>query len=647
MKGFFSRTWLTLVIVSLCASACREGSSSGEKWGNIPREQWEITAPTDYPEATAVVVFDVGSVEIPKPLPSALIRFERHCRIKIFSKAGADEAAKVEFWLYKDDNLKGFKAQTILKTGKKISVGGKDIFKKDFNEELQLVTFTFPAVEDSCFLEYQYQITHQRYSFLDPWYFQSNEYTLKSQFSVTLLAGLTYSTVLSNVPVELRQPKQEEMVTIDGDAKKFTWTLADLYPVETEPYMAAVNTYRAALTCQLNSYNDAYNHIEFIEGWRALGKKLGSDYEEFSESQSGVKETANNLVSSSLSPKEKVQKLYEFVRDQIQTRDDDMLNFSKDARAEKVLKQKSGSAVEKNLLLIEMLRAVGITAYPLAIGTRDYAVFNPKIYHLRQFDLAACYVDLGSEILVLDTRDRWVPFPYLPPDDLVSGGLLINGDSSKPVTLTYPERQSSKHTFNRISTKRDGGATCSTRVCLSGYLLPRYHKLLQGKPTVKEVMELLFNKSENQFELIDLKRSEGMSGDSVAIELVMQIPSFASSAGQQLIFPMDAFSGIENPFKKSRRFFPVDFNFPYTVTDETELNFGEGITLSAAPQDFSEKIPGISFSRTSFTTSNSVRVISEMTIVKTLFDPMSYPELRGLFEKVAAKSSEPVIATVN
>jgi hypothetical protein len=634
--------WAVIAVLFSLVSGFAVADDAAEKWGKVTDGEWQLAAPDSFPEAAAVVIFDIGSLEVPPPYEGSFIEFKRHVRIKILKKAGAEDAAKIEI---DEGSLRGFKAQTILASGEKIEVKGKDVFKKKVGDNSEVTTFTFPALEDGCIIEYQYGYLQDNYSFLKPWEFQGDLFTLKSQFSLKLWQGLDYNALMVNVPPESRTPASSQETVDKSGPVTYTWVLHNLYPIEDEPFMAAESNYRAAIICQLRSYKDRINTLYFVDDWKSLGEKVLDYYKDFVGGKGSLEKTAKSLTVLEFTEQNKIRRIFRFVRDEILTQGDQATLFHDLSNVGKVLEQKSGNGFEKNALLIEMLKASGFDASPLIIGTRDHSTFNPEVYQLSQFNHLICHVQLGNEQLLLDASERGVPFGYLPPNDLVSGGLLLRKEGSGPISLNIAGRKSSFETTSRMKVHADGSVICSTHVLICGYQIHAKRDLLQDRPPDDRLRDLLLHEASAQFELSSYTYSKEIDGDSAGIDLVLTFPALCEVADKQLVCTPQLFTLKENPFTKPRRYFPVDFNYPVSYVDVVDLECDEGLSLAAVPQDAREQIEGINFTRSILTAGRSARIMTQLIISRPLFLPGAYSRLRGVFGKVTDVAVEPVTLT--
>lgn len=644
----FSRNLRIAVFVSfivVCLSTLLTAEDQ-HKWGKVTQEEWSIAAPAAFPEAAAVVIFDIGKVDVPAPYGNNLIASERHVRTKILNKGAADKAIAIEIPVYGGESFRGFEGQTILPDGKKYPVAKDALLKKKSGRNREYMTFTFPAVEDGCIVEYKYKIWNEYYGSLDTWYFQGPYYTLESSLSTTIAPGLNYTAITRNIPEELRKPVKREIGLDPSMPVEFTWTLRDVYPIEPEPYMAASHSYYASLCLQLLSFKDIDNFVKFISDWPSLAEVVEENYTKPAlDKDKGVQEKAIELASGINDTLAIVRKLCDFVRLEVLTLEAEGYYLSTQG-VDKVLSERRGIGSNKNLLLIQMLRKIGVTANPVLIGTRSHTFFNPQIYDLNQFDYLLCLAKVGGHDYLLDASDRWVPFPYLPFDALVSGGLVIDGKNSTIVSLAAPERKSGETFTTKMIVATDGSALCSTHVNLAGHNLGRHKEILEGAPKAKDIRESFLSEQTLDIELIDFKMTETPGEDSVGIDMVFQLANYCDMLDSSLTGDPLLFSPKENPFTKPKRSFPVDFGYTHQFSETVDLVLSDSLLLVSLPENKRLGIQGLNYTRFVAQADNQARVISQLIVSKSLFVPTDYTQLRDTFEQLAGASSDPFVVEV-
>ena len=196
---------ISLLCVGLITVTFVPGNA--QDWGEITEQEEAYQPPIEYPDANAVILFDRGRLTV----TTDGITIDRHVRIKVFNSAGAEEAADIRIAYLDGDKITGLKAQTITPGGKKHKVNRRKVHKQSVGST-SYRTFSFPAVEDGAILEYRYTNANKRFSYLDPWYFQNDLYTVESSFTLALAPGFTYSSLTMSVPGSAQRPVTGEDV---------------------------------------------------------------------------------------------------------------------------------------------------------------------------------------------------------------------------------------------------------------------------------------------------------------------------------------------------------------------------------------------------------------------------------------------------
>jgi hypothetical protein len=340
---------------------------------------------------------------------------------------------------------------------------------------------------------------------------------------------------------------------------------------------------------------------------------------------------------------ERVKSIFDYVRDKIETR-----GFGgkyPHGEASDVINNGYGTVAEKNLLLMALLQSQGYGALPILIGTRGYAWFNPKVPHLRQFNRLLCYVPTGQKDYVLDAGSRSSAFPYLPPFDLVAGGVLINGENTQPVSLTHLDRPSGTTTMSKLLLHEDGSAICSTTVLVRGHDMYDYSDFLADSPTPQEIADRLLNRCQKDYSVLDAAFERDAGNDRLSFDLAVEVPKFAEFlAGNKIVCPF-LIPLEENPFTSERRIFPVDFRYPFTKRCRLVVTLPDGATVGELPREIRHSIDGAGFTHVFQKGENTVDILSEYKINKAVFSCREYAGLKEMFEAITEASYDQFVVT--
>ena len=308
-----SRRVYLFAVLLLCLSTTLTFAGDKPKWGKVTDAEWATPLPQDYPDANVIILFDIGEMEIE---PNG-ISFYRHVRMKVFNDAGAEEVGDIAIWYRDGDKIKSLKAHTITPDGKKHKVEGGNIQKQEY-DTYRTKTFSFPHVEPGSILEYRYRNLNSRFRSLDSWEFHNQQYTLTSQFSLTLAPGFIYSSAYNNIPLPFQEPTEETSAL--NKYKTFTWTMTNLPPLRDEPMSGAIYNFKSSLKNQLVSYQKGRQYTAFVEGWQDLGEYFTKRViKKYIRKNKGLKELVASLTANAEDKDAKALAIYKFVRDSIRT----------------------------------------------------------------------------------------------------------------------------------------------------------------------------------------------------------------------------------------------------------------------------------------------------------------------------------------
>lgn len=614
------------------------------KFGKISDEEWATLAPEDFPEANAIILVDQAQMEV--SLES--IRFNRLVRIKILTKAGIEAVGEQSFGYYKGtDKIKKFKAHTITPDGKKHKLG-KKAAKTQASGNYRTRTFAFPKLEVGAIIEYQYTKASRRYQYLAPWYFQNSLYTMSSSFAVTLDNGFSYNYVTHRLSAGERKPIIDSVINVEGSGrdswhKTFEWHVRNIPPITAEPYMGAVNIYRSSMKFQLKAYRGQYNRIDFTYTWSKLGEDAQYILDEYINRKGDVRKLAEQITQGATSDQEKSKLLYDYVTKNFQNSYEYQTSLFANDHTGDLLKTGFGSPEEKNLLLVTMHRQLGLTAYPVFIATRSFGRVWKESADLRQFDYLITYIEFGDSYVLLDATTKLRPYGIMPPDCLVDLGFQVDGKHSRLIHLTQVPLNSFRTDHTRVFLDDTGVAACSTICRMGGYMGAKLAQSAE-KYTSEEFIEKRFlDKLNIDYDLDDHKAYLNDAGEFV-VEMNYSSSDLTSQLDANLVISQTTMAFKSNPFYKPKRFFPVDFQFPFVYTNIVEIHPPAGVSEFELPNDLEINFLANSFVRQSDYRNSIVYVVQMLTIEGPTISEHNYSGLREFFGSVVLACEDPVLA---
>jgi Domain of Unknown Function with PDB structure (DUF3857) len=222
------------------------------EWKKVSMEEMKMTSTPAFPDAEAVVLFDVGSMKygLSNQRPMAKIIVNRHVRIKILNDKGAKNA-RISIGYPKNGYLVFIQGRTYnLDENGKIDhtrLKSHDIIDDRSNSETRkLGTFKYEANQDTSLhykhlflpnvsagsvFEYRYELHFDSYETLTNWYFQQSIPVLRASLTTILPNFYNYTNFMHG---SVSLDSMQQMQTIDH-VKGFLPKAAVLYSGMADP----------------------------------------------------------------------------------------------------------------------------------------------------------------------------------------------------------------------------------------------------------------------------------------------------------------------------------------------------------------------------------------------------------------------------
>ncbi|HEX7400708.1 MAG TPA: DUF3857 domain-containing protein [candidate division Zixibacteria bacterium] len=617
-----------------------------KEFGKVSQEELQMTSIQEDPDADAVILFDKGEYFFGHVYPVTL---KRCIRIKVFTKHGK-EFANITIPFFDGEKIREVEGYTYTKDGKKLILGQDQVFtkKQKYSNE---VVFALPGVEEGCVFEYQYEKWSDYVWVLDPWFFQNELFTKLSQVSLELQEEWMYSYTFVNQRTANITPRVEDGYRLNKPVKSYIWSLENIPPIRREPYTVCRKDYLTAIHFErLYRKFPFSNFKDRIDTWEELGEDLDRWYDEYLEGKRNIKEKALDLTRDATSPYDKTIKIYNFVCRNVNWSGNrggfDFGDKYLKSVLSHMLTRLEGTAIEKNLLLVYLLRAIGIEAHPVLISTRDNGKVNinaPGVFQLNH--LIAC-VKIEGKDLFLDAVDWIHPFDILPPGDQATSGLLLDEKESRLIGIPSVKLDSKRHFKVKAQLREDAGITCSTTVSYQGY---------SNTATLKQIME----QGKTEFVKEEFLQNLPMASvDSIAytsldsidqpleINITLSSLPYAQVNGEILYVNPTIFTRLEsNPFKNENRNYPVEFSYPFNEIEEVELVIPDGFEVKDLPVNVYREIPGTTFRKTFSLDANLIKCHRRFDIVQIAFPIEQYQSLRDFYQDIVSADNLQLVLT--
>ena len=627
------------------------------KFGKPTQEEMQMTSYQAEPDADAVVLCRLTDVEYTVQTISFLVDYHEKCRIKVLKPSGTkyakvvipykqnitvgnnigglkvtgfalpmpdgssnsyfeDEAGSMTeevFGTDADESVEDIKATAFnLEGGKvvKTSLKKSDIVKKKIDDQNYQVEFTVPNVKEGTVIEYEYNIHSQLFWELRDWYAQCEIPVVYAKLDMNIpsylifniedhgIQRLTYTCTLGSMKFKIVSDPLSNPMTVNTN--HYVYIGRDLKGLPKDDYVWNAQDYWAGITAELKQYRlPGMSQMDYAKTWEQIDEMvlssddLGMHLNDHSPLANELKEAGMEGIANL---RERVAAVYKLVMSKVKWNGKYELS---PGMTSETLKKGGGSNADINLLLIQSLQDVGLTAAPVILRARDLGMmpYNfPSIHKLSTFIVGVAMPTGGNIYLDATNKNGWLN--VLPEVLLVERARMVQkGKKSEWVNLQKVQK-TEKNTTIEATLSADG--------------------TLSGKQTTRneggETVESVFTK-------------KGQVTD-----------------GQISICPFPD-KMIENPFTAKTRMMPVEF--PRVSSDRIIINMTlpEGYVVEGEPRNTTVTTAdkGIEGRVLTILTEGHVQMSCQFSINKIAHPEKDYADLRQIFDLLSKYTSEQLI----
>ena len=626
------------------------------KFGKPTKEEMQMTVYEADPDAEAVVLCRLTDVEYTVQTASYLVDYREKCRIKVLKPNGARFAKVVvpyqmnmsvgnnvnglkvtgfalpkpggssdsyfegeagsmtegTFGTDADESVEDIKAVAFnMENGKvvKTTLKKSDIVNKKIDEQNYQVEFTVPGVKEGTVIEYEYNIHSQIFWELRDWYAQCEIPVVYAKLDMNIpnylifniedhgIQRLTYTCTVGSLKYKVETDPLANPMWVNTN--HYVYLGKNLMGMPKDDYVWNAQDYWAGITAELKQYRLlGMTQMDYAKTWEQIDEMiLGSDdlgihMYDHSPLQKELKEAGIEGIADL---RERVAAVYKLVMGKVKWNGKYELS---PALTSETLKKGSGSNADINLLLMQSLHDVGLTAAPVLLRTRDLGQlpYNfPSVSKLSTYIVGVIMPSGGNIYLDVSNKNG---LPNMLPDVMLVERARLVQKGKKGEWVNLQNVSKSENTTSIEATLSADGT-------------------LSGKQTTNnkmgETVESAYNK-------------KGQVTD-----------------GRISICPFPD-KMIENPFTAETRKMPVEF--PCISSDRTIINITlpEGYVVEGEPRNTTITTPdkGIEGRVLTILTDGRVQMSCQVSIKKISHSEKNYAELRQIFDMLSKYTSEPL-----
>ncbi|MCA0229383.1 MAG: DUF3857 domain-containing protein [Bacteroidetes bacterium] len=639
-------------------SLCLVAQNSEVTFGEVPLEDIEMKAYPKDSTAEALVLYSFGETSFSFRNQTFYLTFKYHGRIKILKKSGLDRAT-ISIPYFKGDKalndeyitqVRGF--TYTLENGNivKEKLSKEMIFNERVTDNYHQIKFSHPKVIEGAVIEYAYEISTPMIVSQNPktWYFQSDLPVKWSEYRISIPSVLYYRMIFSGyLPLDINDRESATSTRFAGESMGGTlyrFVIKDAPAFRNESHITTPIDYISKVDFELASIN-----------WpNVITKNYSLDYPSLNytllneprfggmlQKGSFLKEIANKIKSNYNDTISQWNAAKTYISQNVKW---DKTNgiFPNDLK--KTFEKKEGSSVDINFLLIALLRELGYDARPLILSTRSNGNINPVYALLRKFNYVIAHVNHYGTNVLLDATDEFLKVGTIPKQCLSFNGWLVHPTHARfiPLTPIESDKEFLKVDLNIVE---EGELTGNIIKSYSGYSGAHAKKEFKELGEEKFLQEIKKSKPAWVISKVDYKNTNVVEG-AMEASYQLTINDFTTVADSMIYFkPMLSEGYALNPFKESKRAYPIEFEAPIENTLLASYQLPKGYRVVELPQSISVSLPegGGKFVFSSAKSGDKITISSRLTIRKCSFLPDEYGQLKEFFEQVIAKQNEQVV----
>ncbi len=529
-------------------------------------------------------------------------------------------------------------------SAKTISRDGKQIESNDIKEHslidieknlyysyyTKIVSFSDVKVDSA--IVFQYRIWSKSYNQMEKSYFGDIEVfadfcpSLKKEFILIVPSKIKLYYKYKNFSKRPKLKKHRKYgYTI------YQWKQKNLFKLNFEPDMGS--PFSIVPQIQISTFRK----------WDEVAKWLSN----LSEPQIGLnlqmRALVNEIRNNSKSKEEIIEKLYNYVRDNIRYVGLEYgIGGIKPRNAVSVFFSKFGDCKDKAILLISFLRCIGIDSYLALVRTSDKGETNFELPLIDMFDHAICVAYSGNKTYFLDPTALYYNFNELPYYDRANKIFLIKdtGKFISPPKLSWKENLFEVYSEGIIDDS--GNLKLKRKITVKGQVAPTLRYFAIDTSYHKRHIENIWNSEYPGTYLYSIKE-KNTDSSCPGFEYDILVKNFTLISKKSFKFKpiLNKSDLFEKFFKLNKRNYPLILSFPYISKEKIVYSFeNDKIKDIKLPKNVNIKSKWIDLKIKYKKSKRKIIVDYVLKIKKYKISPIEYNSLRQIV--LAIKKAEEV-----
>jgi hypothetical protein len=610
-----------------------------------------MTAEPAAPGAPAIILFR----EVYRDDRGQTAHEDDYYRIKILTEEGR-KYADIEIRLDKDvGKVTGIHARTIKPDGSIVDFDGKAFTKsivKARGVKYLAKTFTLPAVQPGCVIEYYYTIDlSEDFIIASHWIVSDELFTKAAKFSLNPYTSsyLPYGVrwTWQNMPSSAVQP-------VSGPDHVVRLEVANIPAFQREDFMPPEDEVKARVdfSYSLDAPDPDVHHF-----WSGVGKRMDGNLESFIGKRKAMEQAVAEIVGPHDPPEVKLQKIYARVQQLRNTsyevrkteEEEKRAKEKEPANVEEIWKRGYANGGQLTWLYLALVRAAGVEAYGVWVADREHYFFNPGLMQSRRLNSNLVLIKLSGKNIFCDPGAAFTPFGLLPWMETGIAGLQLDKKESAWIQTLVP-------TAAQARTEHRANLTLSDTGDLEGKLTVTYTDLEAASHRREErhaddterKLYLERNVKASIPAASEVKLTNQPEWKNSALPLVaefsIKVPGWASAAGHHVIVPVGLFSAREKHlFDHVERVYSIYNEYPYSESDDINIQIPAGWQVSSLPPGWNDTGKVVAYTLKVENDKGKLHLTRTLAVDFILMEVKYYTPLRNYFQDIKTTDDQQIV----
>lgn len=617
------------------------------KFGNCSINELQLKNCSFDSIAEAEVLFDVGTLTFDEMLNISL---ERRIRVKVFTKAGLNQAEFAIPYIKGKQKISSLKGNTYNLTNGKVevtSLSTKTAFEEQIADDVYQKKFAMPNVTEGSVFEISYTLISPGIYNMPTWEFQTDIPVLLSKLEATIDPRFRYTHVLTGEKplddyekiVVFTSPIYINNIPYGRENMKFV--MRNIPAFKDESFITSANDYIIKLNFQLGAYRKSDASWEpVLNTWPKLCEGL-FDAESFGDYIKSCEKAGKNLVIENRLDTMSIFNKCKWIDNYMKTNFEynDIETFLSRQTCKQLLETKIGSSADLNLMAVGFLRAAGVAVDPVILSTRDHGKIQSAFPYIEAFNYTVALATIDSTLCIIDVTEPLLNFLEVPTRCLNDNGMVVKKDKDEWIDFESTFMSDNRHELELVLNPELDSLQAQVKLTSTGYEALKKRKLF--KTNYKKLAENLLGENYLSYDSITCAN---LSDTRVPFELNFSRPFEVEQIDGNLL--IDPFCGMiitENPFMQPERSYPIDFTYKFSKTFSIKINIPKGYKVLSKPDNFVVNNKKSRIVYTINTSDDSLTIIALYQFKKDVYPAEDYQEIKQYYDQIVSKFNQKII----